>query len=263
MANLLDTIRANTNQASTQEQGVQDDTSRLASLLRAKQGKAVGSGSTVSSNLGEQSAVSAANQQMQNTVAPAVQIQNQAQKQQQNEQNQSNQILQAETSQARRADDVQTGLKTNQLLSDLQRSKGKVDAAQYKAGLEQLAQNLRLENKEYIDNLQREGQMARLDSDVGFKEALAEASYGDSRQLLETKLGNKSIIDTNDREFSKLLGQLDADTSYEIFKSDAKAQKNKAMWEGIAGIGQGGIGAYGSYQDKQDKKSAANSGSTK
>lgn len=256
MANLLNTIRSNTLAAGTQQQGVTDETSKLQALLRAKQGKAISTPSTAS-NIAEQAAVQQANTQMQQQIAPAAQIQAQGQQQQQLEQEQANQILQAETAQARKFDNVQTRIATDRTLQELEQGRGRIDNARYKASLDQVAQNLRLQNKKYVDDLQREGQIARLDNDIAFKEELQNTMYGDSRELLEKKLGNQSILDASDRDFKKATARMSVDDAYEVFKSDAKAQKNRAMWEGIAGIGSAGIGAAGTYSDKQEAKKGA------
>lgn len=254
MASLLDIIRGNSNQAATQKQGVTDETQKLQGLLRAKSGKAISNPAMGASNLGEQSAVQANNEQIQGVVAPQAQIQNQTMRQQELEQDQSNKILQSETAQSRRSDDLRTQIQTDQMLADLERGKGKVDTAQYKANLDQVAQNLRLQNRQYVDDLKRNGQMSRLEDDVTFKETLQETVYGDATDLLNQKLGNKSILDANDNQFQQMTARMGANDAYAVYAADAKSRQDRALWESLAGMSQAGIGAYGSYSDSQSNE---------
>lgn len=242
MPNLLDTIRQN---SLPQQQGVTDETSKLQALLRAKSGKAVPGSEVAASNLGEQQAVAQGNQQIQTQVAPAIQMQQAGQEaqsagiQQQEEQ----QVQQIE--QTRKFDNIQNKLKTQQLLNDLERDKGRIDLARDKARLEQVGAQLRLQDKKYIDNLQREGQKARLGDSINFQESMAQSVLGSNKELLEKNLGNKSILDVNDRDFQKSLAQMGASDAYKMFKDDAKAQKERALYTGIGGLVSAGAGAYG------------------
>lgn len=241
MANLLDTIRQN-------KPGVTDESQKLQGLLRAKSGKAVAGPEVASSNLGEQQAVAQSQQQIQNEVVPQAQIQEQGQRQQTAgiKQAESQQVQGIE--QSRRFDTIENRLKTQQILNDLERNKGQIDLARDKAQLEQVGQNLRLQNKQYIDNLQREGNRARLGNQAEFQEALADSVLGDSRELLEKNLGNKSILDATDRDFQKSLTEMDVNHAYDMFKREKKEQKERALYQSIGGLTQAGIGAAGSMK---------------
>lgn len=244
MANLLDTIRQNN--PGVQQQGVTDESSKLQTLLRAKSGKAVGGSGVSASNLGEQAAVAQTNNQMQNQVAPAAEIQNQGQQAQQAQQTQTTNLQTQDVEQQRKFDTIQNKMKTNQLMSEFERNKGSIDLARDKSQLEQLGFQLRLQDKGYLDNLQREGNTRRLGDQQEFNEALADSVLGDQRQLLEKGLGNKSILDADDREFKKSLANMDSAYAYDMFRKDQSAAKERAMWSGIGGLATAGVGAYGS-----------------
>lgn len=252
MANLLDAINQNSQQAAAQPQGVTDETSKLGTLLRARTGKSL-SGALGASNLGEQSAVSQTNQQMQGQVAPQAAIQATAQNQQAAGQQQQFNAQSQQIGQARKFDDIRTQLQVDSTLKDLERNKGQVDLQKDKAQLDQVAQTLRLQNQQYISNLQREGQRARLDNSNDFTEAYTDAVFDNSKEILEKNLGNKSIVNANDRDFQKALAQMGADDAYSMFRAQQKATQDQAMWAGIGGLAQAGIGAYGSYSDAQAK----------
>lgn len=260
MANLLDTIR--TNNPANQQQGVTDETSKLQALLRAKSGKAVGDSGVAASNLGEQSAVAGANQQMQNQVAPQVQIQQAGQQQQQAQQQQTEKLQTQEIEQQRKFDTIQNKMKTNQMLSDFERSKGTIDLARDKSSLEQLGFQLRLQDKSYLDNLQREGSARRLGDQQDFNQAMAESVLGDNQEVLEKNLGNKSILDADDREFKKSLANMDAADAYKMFKKDQKAAKDRALWSALGAGTQAGGSMAGSMGGGASKAPATNTGTT-
>src|SRR4029077_4954810 len=128
-----------------------------------------------------------------------------AQQQQQNIQTQ-------QVAQQKKFDTMQNRIQTNQILSDLERSKGEVNVQQDQAKMEQLGFQLRLQNQAYLDNLQREGSRQRLNNDLQFKQELSATVLGDNQKLLEQQIGNKSLLDSNTRDFNKSMAQMDVNT---------------------------------------------------
>lgn len=246
MPNLLDTIRQNN--PALQQQGVTDESQKLQGLLRAKSGKAVEGGGVASSNLGEQQAVTQANTQMQNQVAPQVAIANQGQQQQQQAQGQQETQQVQAVEQQRKFDTVENKMKTNQLMNDFQRNSGRVDLARDKSSLEQLGFQVRLQNKQYTDQLQREGNMRRLSDQNQFNQQLSQTILGDQQSLLEKQLGNKSVLDASDRDFKQAMAKMDVGAAYDMFKTEQAAAKQRAMWSGIGSVVTTGVGAYGASQ---------------
>lgn len=245
MASLLDTIRSNSGAIAGQKQGVTDESQGIAALLRARSGKAVSGPDTGASNLGEQQAVAASNTEMQNTVAPQAQAQQVATDVQASGQEQQVQQQKADIAQTRKFDDLGTKMKANSLLQDLEQSKGRLDAQEETTKVNQAAQMLRLQNQQYVQRLQQEGQLARLSDDNAFREELAQSTMGDNEELLRQTLGNKSIIDASENEFRKATGQMTAERAYDIFQNAQKAEKERAMYTGAAGIVTAGIGMAG------------------
>lgn len=247
MANLLDTIRSN-NPAMQNQQGVTDETGKLQTLLRAKSGKDTGlaSAPVAASNLGEQAATAQTNNQLQNQVAPAAAIQTAQLGQQAAGQQQQTQQATQQVNQARKFDTLETKMKTNQVLSDLERNKGQVDFQAERANLEQIGQNLRLTNQQYINDLQREGNSRRLDDSNEFSQAMSETMLGANKGLLEKQLGNQGILGANDRQFRTAMANMDINTAYDMFKNDMAAQKQRALYAGAGALVTAGIGAAGS-----------------
>jgi len=244
MANLLEALQQ-------QQPQMQDTTSQLATLLRAKSGKAVGAPATALSTQQEQAAVAQTAQAMQPVQQAAV-TQQASQEQQSRDLEQKRQQQVTDIAQSRQANQLKAQIDTNRILQDLEQGKGKVSLDKYKAGLEQVGQNLRLNNREYIDNLQREGARARLNDKIQFEEQLNRSIFQDNKQLLEKQLGNKSILNTNDREFSIKMEQMGVQTAYDIFRNDLKSQKETATIAGAGGLVKAGIGAYGTYEEKKE-----------
>lgn len=250
--NLLDALRQGNNQA-LQKPGLTDETSKLGTLLRAKSGKAVGGPEASASNLQEQQAVVQSGQQMQEQVAPQAAIQQAGLEQQQVGQQQQEEQQVQEIQQARKFDTIQNKLKTTSILNELERDKDRLDIAKDKAKLEQVGFQLRLQDKQYLDNLQREGSRSRLNSEVGFKEAMADEVLGNSKQLLSKNLEGRSVLDADDRTFRKSLAAMGVQDAYGMFKEDQKSAKQRAAWEGAGALGTAGIGAAGTYAESQSK----------
>lgn len=255
--NLLDTIKQN---SAIPTQGVTDESQKLQTLLRAKSGKAIGGAGIASSNLGEQQAVASTNQQIQTQVVPQQQIQQAGLEQQASDIQQQEQQQTADIAQSKRFDTIQTRLKTDQLLSDMERDKGRVDVLRDNARLEQLGQNLRLQTREYTDNLAREGAAARLNDDLAFKEATLRANMGNDMETMNKTIDNNTILNANDRDFEKKLGQMKITDAFSVFAATSKAANEKAMWGSIGEISKAGIGAAGSYMAKESDITASPSG---
>lgn len=261
MANLLDTIRQNN--PALQQQGQTDQSANLQTLLRAKSGKAISGPEVAASNLQEQQTVDQTNNQLQNQIAPAAAIQNQQQQQQAVTQAQQVNQQGQEIAQQRKFDTLQTRLKTDQILSDLERNKGQINMQRDRAAVEQLGTNLRLQDQNYTQQLQREGNLARLGDQNSFQQSLQRNILGDNQQLLEKQLGNSSVLDANDRQFKQAMANMDINTAWDMFHNDMVAQKQRALYTGLGSLATAGIGAYGAMnKPAANGTSGPNTGTT-
>ena len=250
MANLLQALQQ-------QQPQMQDTTSGLATLLRAKSGKAVSGPATALSTQQEQAAIAQTQQAMQ-PVQEAAQTQEMAQGQQQREVQQRAGQQQAEIAQSREANKMQTQLRTDQLLQELEQGRGRIDLAKYQSNLEQVGFNLRLENKEYVDNLQRQGDRARLNSRIQFEQQLALSALADNKIILEKQLGNRSVLSANDREFARRMADMGIQNAWQIINNDIKAAQELGQAQAIGGLVTAGIAGYAKYKkDKKDKDEEA------
>jgi hypothetical protein len=247
MANLLEALQPK----------MEDTTSQLSTLLRAKSGKALAGPATALSTQQEQAALAQTAQQMQ-PVQAAAQTQAMAQEQQAREVEQRAGQQQTEIAQAREANKMQTQLRTDQLLQDLEQGRGKIDLGKYQSNLEQIGFNLRLDNKEYVDNLQREGDRARLTNKLQFDEQLARSILSDNKQLLEKQLGNKSILAANDREFARRMADMGIQNAWQMINNEIKSAKEIGQAQAVGGLITAGIAGYGKgleYEEASTKVS--------
>lgn len=249
MANLLDALKPQ----------MQDTTSGLATLLRAKSGKAVAGPSTALSTQQEQAALAQTAQAMQ-PVEAAAETQAMAQEQQAREVEQRAGQQQTEIAQSREANRMQTQLRTDQLLQDLEQGRGKMDLARYQSNLEQVGFNLRLDNKEYVDNLQREGARARLNDRVQFEKQLALSALANNKEILEKQLGNKSVLAASDREFAKRMAEMGVQNAWQILNNDIKAAQEIGQAQAVGGLITSGISAYGQYKSPSPTEKAIKGG---
>lgn len=244
MPSLYDVINKNAAQQSSAQAPMQDETLRTRKLLQAKSGRSLSEATEAPiSSLQEQSANAATTSGLQQV---GQQAQLQAQQLGQAEEQVQQQVGQQQRGieQQKRFDTIENRLQTDQLLQNLEQSRGKLDVMKDKASKEQIASNLRLQSQEYIDNLQRAAASARLDDAASFQDQLLRDTLGDNESLLRQKLGDNAFLGESEREWKKRLAQMNADSAYDVFKDDLKALKNKAMYEGITGATKGGIGAF-------------------
>lgn len=245
MANLLEALQPK----------MEDTTSQLSTLLRAKSGKAVAGPSTALSTQQEQAALAQTAQEMQ-PVRTAAQTQTAAQEQQAREVAQRAEQQQTEIAQGRQANELQMRFKTNQLLQELEQGKGKIDTARYQATMEQLGQNLRLSTKVYTDTLQREGDLALLGDKLQFEQQLQRSIFQDAQNLLEKQLKNKSILNAQDREYELSLERMGLNDALNLLRAELKGEKEAMAAKGVGTIITTGIGALGKYLDSPKTPSA-------
>lgn len=249
MANLLETIRQNSNLLQ-KPAGVTGETQKLSSLLRAKQGKAGTDPEVAQSNIQEQAAVANTNAQLRNQVAPQLALQNAQVSQAVRGTEQQANIQQQEIAQSRRANELENRIKTDELLQNAEQARGNLDLERDRATAEQISHNLRLQNKQYTDNLQREGARARLDDSLRFKEELTRSALADNEALARDSKIQQAMLNDSDRQFDKRLAQMGVDESWAIVRSDMRAAKEEAKWGAIGALGGAGIQAAGAKMQK-------------
>lgn len=246
MANLLDTINQNAAAAATQPQGVTDESQKVANLLRAKSGKAATGGDVGASNLGETSASDQTNTQLQNQVAPAAAIQAANLSQQNSQQEQGAQIQKASVARGRASNTLQNKLQTTALLNQFEQNEGSLGLDKNKAQVDQLAQGLRLQNQQYVDDLNREGSKSRLDDQLQFQQAMQSEAFDNNKELQSKVFADQDIASMSDRDFKKRLEQMGIDDAWNMFNTNQKTAADRAKFTAIGSLASAGIGAAAS-----------------
>lgn len=249
---LLEALQAQKQkQAAAPAPGTTDLTRKL---LLAKSGKAgaAGGGQPNISNLGEQAAI-------QQTNADLGQVEKQGQIADQAEAMATEGVQEAERAgrtslgQQRQGNQLQLKMDTNRLFRDIEESGKKLDFEKDKAQLDQLSQNLRLQDQQYVDKLQHEGQKARLDNDLDFEKEYQKSQLGDLEDLYRTKLGVNNLLSAKERDLKKFMGTMDINDAIAIAKSNGKRAAIQQKWQGIGNAAEAGI----SMIKKDDAKGGA------
>lgn len=231
--------------APTMQTGVQDDTQRTQNLLRTKLGKASTDSQTPRiSNLQEQQAVSAATAGL-----DQMQVQGRLRAEQlQNQEDQVNTQFQEQSldNKAKLAelDDAFTR-RSEEILNELSRADKTLDSERKTAKLEQLGFMLRLQDKDYLANLEREGARARLENQINYKEQLARDIFNEDLDAFKDEIMFREFINAEQRDFDDYLNQMDINSAMKVAKSKLKNEKSKAMWSGGASMVMGALGGGG------------------
>lgn len=249
-SNLMDAIRQGMQQPTQPAASdTLSSTAQTQSLLNTKAtGKAQpdGSAQPATSNIGEQVAkqqTQLAGQQLSQQGAMKGNELGAAAEQQTIEQNQQEQ---AQTQQQKQA---QTNLlnQANSILTSFSQGQQTQDLAKQKAQADQLGFTLRLSNSKYVDNLQREGKKARLDSALSFSEALQRSIFADEESLLHSNLDFRTAMRADDRTFETMMGKMSTDYAIEIAHAQASQANQQAQWSGIGTVVNAGAAAGTKY----------------
>lgn len=127
-----------------------------------------------------------------------------------------------------------------QIVTQFSRESTRMELAETKAAVEFSATLMRLSTDAYVEQLQMEGRKSRLDSEVSFKEALAEAVFDDEIGLLTDDLNFRSIINADRRTQTEWVASFDLDYAIRMAESSAQTQqavqKYQAVGEGISAV---------------------------
>jgi len=239
MASLLEKLQQN-----IQLLGAGDKTLQARNQLAALSGKATGGPPGAMSTQAEKAATAGANAQLLEAQTQAdtqtAQVQQQQQKQTQAFEQEKKQLDLRQQQQ-----EQQRQIQTDQLLQDLEQNRAAISVDKQRAALEQVASNMALQDRKYLDELRREGERRRLDNANAFKIEQTRAILGNNEQLLRKALGDKDLLATDEREFRRQMGRMDLDTALSMARNELATAKETGKWRGIGGLITGGIAAAG------------------
>lgn len=252
MATLLDTLKKNLGQVG-QPEAVADETGTVQQLLTARKG-IVGPATALGPKglaVGEAAARGQTQQQLAE-VSRGAALQSTALSQEAAGQTEEQRQREANIATQRQQNALQSRIQTENVLRTLEQSKGALAEDKRRAGLEQVAANLRLQNAVYIDNLQREGAKSRLQDSLAFDQQLKQQAVGDNISLLRLKLGNMAAIDANDRQFQEMLAKIDINAAINMQRENAGFEAQQGKIQALGQAATTGIGVYGKLAERPE-----------
>jgi hypothetical protein len=250
MATLLDKLKQTLGGVAANAAPVADETGTVQQLLAARKG--ITGPATALGPKGLAVAEVAARQPAQQKLAEigqAAQMQatgiEQAASAQETEQRQRETALEGQRQEA----SLRTRIQTENILRGLEQGKAELGEKNRQLGLEAASANLRLADANYVDNLRREGERARLQEDISFTEQLQRSILEDNLALQKMRYKNESLLNVSDRDFNKALAQMDVNAAIQSARDNLRGDTERAMISGAAGLVMTGVEAA----DKQKK----------
>jgi hypothetical protein len=138
------------------------------------------------------------------------------------------------------------------ILQDFEQGKARLDSAKDKARMEQALVGMRLANKKYTDQLEMEGRKRRLDNAVQFKEALTETLFKSEMDLLRNNLTFKKKLAADEREFDKLVADINIDLAIQLALQEAEATQVLQVAQGTKQVISGGLRYLADKKENKD-----------
>jgi hypothetical protein len=115
---------------------------------------------------------------------------------------------------------------------------------QDQAQLEQVAQRLALQDKSYVDELNRIGTLRRLDDDNNWRSEMQRLTLGD--KLSDVIANAKFTVDLNadQRAWDEQMSQLNSDTAWAVFQSELQSKNAGQTVQGLSGLAKTAVSAY-------------------
>jgi len=246
MPTLFETLQQNLGQQAQPVPGAGgQQTQTVADILRAKQGQVGGMGGGARAS--SLAATSAAQQTQTQGAQQAISGQLEGQQfQQQNVDEKRQYAIQAAQIESKRQSMVQQAqIKTDQIMQEAQQQGRQLTFDQDANKLEELGFNLRLQDKQYVSQLQIQGAKQRLNDANSFKMAMAQTQFGDNYDTLKNKLDFNKVMSDNENDFLSQMQNIDVNAALEMADNAAKQANQQALYQGIGGLVTGGVKAAG------------------
>ena len=143
------------------------------------------------------------------------------------------------------------------ILQNLTQQRGQLSLSREKSATEQAGFLIRQSSKSYIDTLQLEGRKSRLDTQMGFKNALIENTFKDEQDLLASNLTFRRALSADQRDFTKWISQMDLDTALQIASASAQASATAGKLSALSTVVSTGAKAYKAYEEQKTADAAA------
>ena len=146
---------------------------------------------------------------------------------------------------------------TDALMNNYENSRKSLDSGRADFDGQMLAQNLRLQNTQYVDKLNDIARRDNLEDEMAFKEKAAAIGRGNAFNLLKDQMDFKRMEAFASIDFKEEIGNEDIENALKIALTDIDDQQPRQNW-GMAGNAVGAAGsAYGSLASKPSDGSAS------
>lgn len=248
MATLLETLKKNLGGVGAPVAPVGDETGTVQRLLSAKKGIVGGTPTAPKGFSVAEAAARGAAQQQLGEVSQAAQLQGTAIEQAAKAEATQQQEQEATVTNQQEQNRLRTSIETERTLQELEQGKEKLNEMQRQALNEKVTALLRLQNNDYVNNLQMNAAKARLTEGNNFEAALAQDIFNNNRTLLESKLGKQAARNVSDREFEKELTKMGMAEAIRIAKEESDNLVKQAGIQTGVELAKGGVSIYGQQQ---------------
>ena len=130
-----------------------------------------------------------------------------------------------------RALSAQGRMDADDLFADFKRSTQELEFRQDAAQLEQLGTLLALQDRKYVDELNRIGERRKLYDQANWAKEKARIIYGETLDGLMRDLNFQRGEDVSNRDYQRQLAQVDIDTAIAMANAAMRDEASRAMWE--------------------------------
>lgn len=143
--------------------------------------------------------------------------------------------------------------RSRKILNDLTRAGREVDLQRDAFELAQLGQSEALQDKEYILQLEREGNLRRLGDSNQFRQELQESIFSDLIDLYENRGDFARDMAMSDADFAKKLADIEIDGALRVADLAATQGNSRSIFEGLGSLGSSALEFGESYADGKFK----------
>lgn len=145
--------------------------------------------------------------------------------------------------------------KASSLLQEYTQRTGELEMRQESAKTQYMTALMRLSNDDYLERLETEAAVSRLQEQSAFEWELAQSVFNEEISLLKNDLGFRSAMAADARTFKEYLAEIDINQAIELAVSDAKAKESAAQWQAagqaISSVIRGGTTLAGNMSNMQ------------
>jgi len=143
---------------------------------------------------------------------------------------------------------TQRNIETDNLFADFENNNKELASRRDGAELEQLGFLLAMNDKAYLDELDRVGRERSLRNEVSFREELGRVVWGEQLSQQLAKMQFESGFNAQGRDDSKLLASINIDAAMALARAAIEDGNRQAIAQGAVDTGKEGLDAWAKYE---------------